>query len=303
MTHDHAALAAKLSRLSVEKGHGAFVDIDWDAPESAIDPRDPRWELGGVDPLGASAWYQGLPAERRARLGLHIAASAMRLGVEFERVLKLGLLELAPGLATGSAEQRYVYHEVVEEAQHALMFGEFVRRVRPVAPDLSTRGLPAILGPIRDRIPGLGRRFPELFFVFVLGGDVPIDHVQRQLLGSGREVHPLLRRIVQIHVAEEARHIAFARSFLASRVPRLSPARRHALAVLAPVVLAVMARVMLAPPRHVIAAHGIPRGLRGGSPAQRARLAESVRKVRDVLHDLDAAPRPLWRALGLEARA
>jgi hypothetical protein len=298
---EHPAVVARLSRLSVEKHHDAYADIAWSAPEHAIDPRDPRWELGEDDPIGASGWYRALPPARRARLGLHVVASAMRTGVEFERVLKLGLLELAAVLPEDSPDQRYVYHEVVEEAQHALMFTEFLRRARAAAPDLVTPGLPALLGPVRDRIPPLARRFPELFFVFVLGGEDPIDHVQRRILSTDREVHPLLRRVMQVHVIEEARHLAFARSFLADRVPRLSPSGRRALAVAAPVILAIMARLMLRPPRHLVREYGIPRALRGDHPLQRARLLEAVRRVHDVLDDLHLAPRPLWRALGVTA--
>ena len=69
----------------------------------------------------------------------------------------------------------------------------------------------------------LGRRFPELFFIFVLGGEDPIDHVQRETLRSERELHPLLERIMRIHVTEEARHLSFARHYLKREVPKLGP--------------------------------------------------------------------------------
>jgi hypothetical protein len=52
----------------------------------------------------------------------------MKIGYEFESVLKRGLLEYAAKLPSGSPEFRYVYHEVIEEAQHSLMFHEFVNR-------------------------------------------------------------------------------------------------------------------------------------------------------------------------------
>ena len=70
----------------------------------------------------------------------------------------------------------------------------------------------------------LGRRFPAAFFFFVLGGEDPIDHVQRQVLSSGREQHPLAERIMRIHVTEEARHIKFAREGVVrrTRVPEIA---------------------------------------------------------------------------------
>ena len=75
MNAEHLALAARLSRMSVDKHTDAYADIAWDSPDHAIDAADPRWELGADDPIGASDWYRGLPAERRARLGLHVVAA------------------------------------------------------------------------------------------------------------------------------------------------------------------------------------------------------------------------------------
>src|SRR5438270_8949384 len=77
----------------------------------------------------------------------------------------------------------------------------------------------------------LGRRFPELFFLFVLGGEEPIDYVQRQELRGGHDVHPLLERIMRIHVTEEARHLSFARHYLKRNVPKLGWFRRTMLAL------------------------------------------------------------------------
>src|SRR5678816_4149809 len=133
----------------------------------------------------------------------------MKIGVEFESVLKRGLLEYAAKLPSGSREFRYVYHEVIEEAQHSLMFQEFVNRT-----GFDIKGLAWWQRIGARQVIRFARTFPELFFVFVLGGEDPIDHVQRSLLRSGRPVHPLLKRIMQIHVTEEARHLCFARHYL-----------------------------------------------------------------------------------------
>ena len=60
------------------------------------------------------------------RIGLHLIATFMKIGLQFEGVLKRGLLEFALRLPNGSPESRYAYHEIIEEAQHSLMFQEFV---------------------------------------------------------------------------------------------------------------------------------------------------------------------------------
>ena len=62
-----------------------------------------------------------------------------------------------------------------------------------------------------DRMAAFGRSFPELFFFGVLGGEIFIDQQNREYLKRPRDaVHPLVRRVLQIHVTEEARHVCFA---------------------------------------------------------------------------------------------
>jgi hypothetical protein len=294
------SLLDRLNRQSVTRHFDAYADIDWEGDEFHIDPTDPRWELGEVDALGATEWYRSQPPEVRARIGLHLVASKMKTGLEFESVLKRGLLEYAATLPNGSPEFRYVYHEVIEESQHALMFQEFVNRSGFDVP-----GIPRSLRPATRRIVKMGRRFPELFFVFVLGGEDPIDHVQRRALKAG-DAHPLLERIMRIHVTEEARHLSFARHYLKTRVAKLSRRRRRVLAYQAPMILAVMARMMMRAPGDVVREHGVPAGVVRAAytdnPAHRAETVEALRKVRNLCRELGLVTRGsqrLWRALGI----
>jgi hypothetical protein len=296
-------LLARLSRQSVVKHFDAYADVDWDAPAMRIDPDDPRWELDGDDPLGATAWYRAAPPHVRSRIGLHTVATFMKIGLQFEGVLKRGLLEFALRLPNGAPEFRYAYHEIIEEAQHALMFQEFVNRT-----GLDVRGLSWWQRLGSRQVIRLGRTFPELFFVFVLGGEDPIDHVQRAALRSGRPLHPLLERIMRIHVTEEARHLCFARHYLRQRVPQLGRLRRFVLARRAPLVLAVMAQMMMRPSAHVVRVYGIPRAvLREAyvhNPAHRARTLAALAKVRALLEELEVVTpgsRRLWRWLGIWA--
>jgi len=60
----------------------------------------------------------------------------------------------------------------------------------------------------------MSRLFPPLFFVGVLAGEDPVDHLQRLQLQGDRELHPLVERIMRIHITEEARHLSFARHLL-----------------------------------------------------------------------------------------
>jgi hypothetical protein len=297
----YAGLVARLSRQSVAKHFDAYADVDWDAPAHAIDPTDPCWEVPTDRPLGATAWYRAQPEPVRARLGLHLLATQVKLGLEFERVLKQGLLEFASTLPHDAPEFRYAYHEVIEEAQHSLMFRELLGRIGLDVPGL---GWLDRLG--ARRVARCGRRFPELFFLFVLGGEEPIDHAQREALRSDRTVHPLLARVMRIHITEEARHICFAREFLRHRVPLLPAARRLSLAVQAPLLLADMTRQMMHPSAHVVRTYGIPQAVVAEAftrnPGHRAFVMASLARVRALCDELGLVTdwtRPLWRRLGI----
>jgi len=294
-------LLARLSNLSVTKHFDAYADVDWDGPEMRIDRHDPRWALDGNDPLGATDWYRDLPLETQASLGLDLVASKMKIGLQFESILKQGLLRFAAELPNRSPEFRYCYHELIEEAHHSLMFQEFVNRS-----GFDARGLSKVDRAGASFVVGLARRFPELFFVFVLGGEDPIDHVQRRELRRGGTIHPLLERIMRIHVTEEARHLSFARHYLKRRVPQLSRFRRAELAVGAPLILAAMAQMMLRPSRQIVADYAIPASVLDlaytYNPEHRAATVESLQKVRRLCEEvglLTPAYRRLWRVLGL----
>ena len=294
-------LLARLSHQSVVKHFDAYADVEWDAPEMRIRRDDPIWALDGGDPLGRTAWYQQLPADRQASLGLDMVASKMKIGLQFESILKQGLLRFAAELPNGSPEFRYCYHELIEEAQHSLMFQEFVNRS-----GFDARGLSRVDRIGANFVVGLARRFPELFFVFVLGGEDPIDHVQRRELRRGVTMHPLLERIMRIHVTEEARHLSFARHYLKRRVPQLGRLRRAELAIGAPLILAAMAQMMLRPSRQIVSDYSIPHEVLveaySENPEHRAATIESLQKVRRLCEELGLltpAHRRLWRALGL----
>jgi para-aminobenzoate N-oxygenase AurF len=295
-------LLHRLSHQSVVKHFDAYADVDWDAPEMRVDPADPRWQLPPDEPLGGTDWYASQPEATRSAIALHMFASFMKTGLQFESVLKRGLLEFAWRLPNGAPEFRYCYHEVIEEAQHSLMFQEFVNRSGFDVPGLA--GWQRVGSRLVIRF---ARTFPELFFLFVLGGEDPIDHVQRKMLHGGREnVHPLLRRISQIHITEEARHLSFARLFLRRNVPRLGALKRRMLQLRTPLILGQMSQQMMQPSAQIVARYAIPREVMESAyrknPQHHARTAEAVAKVRGLCQELGIATpatAPLWRAFHL----
>ena len=292
------ALVQRLSEQSVRKNFDAYLDVPWD--DHVIDPADPRWELKSSDPLARTEWYRQLPAETRSRLGLFATVSKMKTGLQFENVLSRGILEFVDTLPNGAPEYRYAMHELIEEGQHQLMFQEFVNRS---GIDVSGMPLDARIG--SRFVVQLGRRFPELFFMFVLGGEDPIDHVQREALKAGTS-HPLLETIMRIHVTEEARHLSFARHYLKDRVATMRRAKKALLAVGTPLILGEMGRMMLMPSRQMVREFAIPDDVLAeayhDNPEFQQGAATALRKVRKLAVELGICGpvgKRLWRARGI----
>jgi hypothetical protein len=293
-----------LSAASVNVHFDAFEDIAWDDPELQIDPSDPRWKLPAVDPLGRHPWYRALSEERQIEVGLLRQANTCKIGTHFETALMRGLLQYVVTLPNGSREFRYCMHEVTEETNHTQMFQEFVNRAGADVPGavwwfrLATQFVPALMW-----------LAPEVFFLMVLMGEEPLDHVQKDILRGGEEIHPLLRRIMQIHVAEEARHISFAHEFLTERMQTMGPIRRTSLTVAFPVLAKAMGIVVGSPSRTFAKRAGIPRTviseLYTHDEAARSTLNDMFADVRyfaDKVGARTTVTRPLWRLLGVDGR-
>jgi hypothetical protein len=300
----YQALLARLSALSVTHHFDAYGDIDWDSPGFEIDRTDPRWELPADDPLTGTHWYRTLTTEQRLSLGLDRVVTMMKTGIEFERILKQGLLEFAGTLPNGVPEFRYAYHEVIEECQHSLMFQEFVNRS-----GFDAAGLPRYARLGARLVISLGRRFPPLFFIFVLGGEEPIDYVQRKALRDDDDLPPVLERVMRIHVTEEARHLSFARSYLKTRAAKLRWYDRLQLGIGAPIILSAMAAMMLRPSPQLVAKYGIPKRTLTEAysinPTAKADNLAAIRRVRQLCADmgvLGSGYRLLWRLLGIDDR-
>ncbi|HJT38330.1 MAG TPA: diiron oxygenase [Actinomycetota bacterium] len=291
-------LVERLSKASVEKHWEPYIDIAWDEPDMKIDLSDPRWEIAAVDSLSKHPWYREQPQEVRSGIGLYRFANAAKIGVQFENLLNRGLYTYAFKLPNGSAEFRYAYHEAIEEGHHGMMFQELVNRTGFDIP-----GIPPRLKRIAPMVVPLARFFPELFFFFVLGGEDPIDYVQRKMLAEDDNLHPLAERIMRIHVAEEARHLSFARSYLRRRIPEISFVRKRILRAAIPLILGQMSRLMLAPSRAMVKHFNIPSEVMDDAyrknPRARTEVKASLKKVRDLAVELDLVDgftKQIWKA-------
>jgi len=295
--HDLHATVARLNRASVTKRFDAYRDVAWEAEGAAIDPRDPRFCLPESHPLGGTDWYRALPEATRAELGLDRVCQVLRTGISFEACLSGGLLEFAAAQPNGSPLYRYAMHEVIEESHHSMMFHEFIRRSGRDPDDL-----PWFDRWLQRRVVQLGRTFPELFFLCVLSGEVFIDSDNRELLRANRDAtHPLLRRIIQIHVTEEARHVCFATAYLRDHLPRAAPWKQSVVRAVAPMFLARGARDILYPSPSLIQRYAIPRQVVEQSFGPDSAHASRVREIIEPILMLVGA-RPAARSQAARAR-
>jgi hypothetical protein len=118
-------------------------------------------------------------------------------------------------------------------------------------------------------------------------------------------VHPLLERIMRIHVTEEARHLSFARHYLKRQVPELGWFKRQLLGIQVPFILGQMASQMLVPPPQIVRTYAIPRSVIRAAYAKTEAhqyVKDALRKVRDLAVELGIVPphaRLLWRRFGI----
>ncbi|WP_278313785.1 AurF N-oxygenase family protein [Lolliginicoccus levis] len=297
-------LLTTLSEGSTRKHFDPYEDIAWDSDEYAVIADDPRWILPKADPLGRHPWYLAQPREKQIAMGMWRQANIMKVGLHFENVLIRGIMHYAFMLDNGNPEFRYVTHEAGEECNHTLMFQEGVNRIGA--------DVPGMTGLLRKLVPLVGiavRIYPEWFFTFVLGGEEPIDHVQKSILRAGGELHPMLERVMQIHVAEEARHISFAHQYLLRNVPALNPVKKHLLSVLFPVTMRWMCDIIVIPPQQFVDRFEIPRSvikeLYWESPESKETLRDIFGDVRALARDaglMTPVAKAVWKLCGIAGR-
>ncbi|USN96096.1 MAG: diiron oxygenase [Candidatus Nomurabacteria bacterium] len=305
---DYEKRIHRLSKASAKKYNNPFenvvVDwIDWESPDNAMDPTDERWILGPEDNLGAHPWYQSLPKERQIEVGLYRFAHTVKVGSQFEELLVSGIMNFNLGLRNGKEEFRYAMHEATEETHHIQMFQEFVN-----LSEVDTKGAPAWFRNISPYLMPTAGKLPVVFWATILAGEEPIDHMQKAILRQHENLHPLLKKIMQVHVAEEARHISFAHSYLEQHIPKLTPAQRKALSVVFPMILRIGANVMMRPSEEALNEMGIPKDVADevwwDSESSKKYLQElfpDARKLADNLGLRGRLGRAAWKLMGIDS--
>jgi hypothetical protein len=303
-TGDYNDILNTLSEGSVHKHFDAFADIAWDDPEFAVVPNDPRWVLPKVDPLGGHEWYLSQPLERQIEIGMARQACIAKVGWQFESVLIRGILEYTFWSKNKDPQFRYLMHEVTEETHHIQMFQELVNRI-----GVDTPGARSWFKWIQTFLPLAGRWLPAIFITGVLAGEEPIDHVQKSIIRAGTDMHPLLRRVMQIHIAEEARHISWAHEYLKRTAARMDGLNRFVFSLAFPVVMRVLCDIIVKPTPEFRKQFGIPRTVLNElyfkSPESRKLLQDLFADVRMLAEEaelMNPASRQVWKLLKIDGR-
>ena len=205
------AIAARLLRASSQKSFDPEVDVEWDQP---LPPDMFYMPEHRVSLYGTPLW-ETMSRRQRIDLSRHEIASTASVGIWFELILLQLLARHVYDIDPTADHVRYALVEIGDECRHSVMFSRLIEKL----------GCPAYgPGPVAHR---LGRFMKTTaggaqMFAAILIAEEILDTLQRELMAD-ETVQPLVRRVSQIHVIEEARHVRYARDELRRQVAVASP--------------------------------------------------------------------------------
>ena len=210
--------AERLLNGSVKKSYAPVVDIDWDAP---LEP-DTFYLPPRMCTLYGTTTWDSMTREQQIELSRQELVNVLSAGIWFENILNQALLRDIMHRNPTAKATHYKLTELGDETRHMVMFGKAIDRIGgvPVRPKLYQRV-------VINALPLLFRG-SALWGAALIGEEI-FDALQRQILDDP-DLQPIVKRIMRIHVTEEARHIQFARDGLRQEVPALPWYRRVYLA-------------------------------------------------------------------------
>lgn len=210
----------RLLRGSARKSYAPVVDIDWEAP---VEP-DKFFLPPRVVSLYGTPMWADMTREQQIELSRQEFINLLSAGVWFENILNQALLRGLMHADPTSASTHYSLTELGDETRHMVMFGRTIEAVdgKPFQPSRIQRM-------IINTLPLVFQK--SVLWIAALVGEEIFDALQRQILDDP-ELQPIVRRIMRIHVTEEARHIQFARDGARRDVPAMRPLNRYLLATI-----------------------------------------------------------------------
>jgi len=246
-----AALPSLPDRLSASSAdyRDPLAQVAWET----LDLGQPWMPEEMVSLYGLPEW-DALTEDQRRRLGQCEFVAFLELGLWLEALFMQRIAgQAGRGHGRDLADYTYQLHELREEAGHSLMFVEAIRR----------SGIPPLAS--RSPRPRMATAFARLapfesagFWATILIGESVPDQVNR-ILSRDERLPQAVRQIMGVHMREEARHIAFARSRVAERLEGMSWPRRRALGALVRQVFRQFIDQCFYPPEAVYAEAGLAR--------------------------------------------
>lgn len=213
-------LTEQLSRSSTPY-RDPIAGIPWEA----LDQRAYWLPPEAISLYGVPA-FMALPEHQRQRLSQYEFLNFIEGGIWLEGIF----MERIARSTRNTRDRRalkYRMHELREEAGHTLMFLELMERSGMRGPPMRH---PRLL--LTDLF---GRYAPleslAFWMAMVIGEEVP-DRLNRYIRAHEGEVSPTIAAMCTLHMVDEARHIAYARGELETRLAGLGSWRR---ALLTPV--------------------------------------------------------------------
>lgn len=250
-------IGEKSNCLTVER-------LDWGMLDA-----DDYWLPPGLLSLHGVAGFAELPEAMRKRLSRHEFMNQIAVGLWLESlfIARLGRIVARDPLAAGNAGLLAI---VREEAGHSQVF----LRLQ------AESGLSPAWRPPR-LVDWLARHAPAdsaLFWLAVYLAETIPQRCNRRIRHHPDAINPLVRHIVSLHAADEARHIAHARRMLRRKLDKMPSWRKRPLAIVARLLISRLLSACCRPAPHVYERAGLVLGATwheraARDPEQRRRLA------------------------------
>lgn len=199
--------------------------------------------------------YTTLPETIRNRLSQFEFTGFIQAGIWLEAIF---IERLSKNLKNTQSTQELAYylHEIREESGHSLMFLKLMENSGLRLPGI-WRNRPFIAD-------FLGRHTPlnsTLFWLAVTIGEEVPDRLNRYIRTQGQnKVDPVIRQMCTLHIIDEARHIAHARSALERSLAHCSKLERKLLTPIVNILLRQFVRTFYLPNAEVYELAGLNPG-------------------------------------------
>lgn len=201
--------------------------------------------------------YGTLTQAQRLRLTQLEFVATARLGLWLEALFLIRFSRTTlRQLKSDPAAYQHQLHELREEAGHSLMFIELMRR-SGVPVDLSIEHRPRLASLFARLAPA----HSPLFWATVFVGEAVPNELNR-LIHADASLPAAVQAIVQAHMNDEVRHIAYARLKLTHELPRANGVTRRLLSPLLRIVTKQFVDTCFYPPPKLYADAGISNPLR-----------------------------------------